>query len=401
MKYSTLFFAFFWALTGHCSPLENLIQTAWNKDSFLKAQDSKIEAAKLNRFAQFLPNNPTLTYMNQDNSSWRTYGVSLNVGIPGRAFALHKVDNEVLNSEKSELFAKRIELASFITDRYISCASTKELLSILNRAVKELAILKDAITARYEMGQSTQAERIGIELQYRQANIEYQTFKDQGKVACEKLEEVIADKNLGESIPDEPGIPEDFSEELLSKLGNKSMDVIRADNESRVAKSEADVAFWRAAPEFTFTYYRNYYNRVVASPIIPVQWTNTFLVSLNIPILFPFYERAEIMKAKAENEIIAQRAYMKKLESERLVGDAALSFQRSKKILKKLKEHDLPMAETMVDSTLAAYKQGKLGFSELILAKRTWLDLKKEEVNLKVNMMNSRLVCLGSCERKE
>lgn len=384
----------------YASPLENMIQTAWNKDSFLKAQDSIIESARLDRFARFLPNNPTITYMDQDNSSWRTYGVSLLVGIPGKAFALHKVDNEILSSERAELFAKRIELASFITGRYLSCASTKELLSILNEAVKELGILKGAITSRYEMGQSTQAERIGIELQYRQANIEYQSLVDQSKVACAKLSEVIQDKELGESLPETPVVPEDFSEEVLTKLGTKSMDVIRADNESRVARSEADVAFWRAAPDFTFTYYRNNYNRVVASPIVPVQWTNTFMVSLNIPILFPFYERSEIMKAKAGNEIISQRAYMKKLESERIAGDAALSFQRSKKILRKLKEHDLPMAETMVDSTLAAYKSGKLGFSELILAKRTWLDLKKEEVNLKVNMLNSRLVCLNSCERR-
>jgi outer membrane protein TolC len=56
------------------------------------------------------------------------------------------------------------------------------------------------------------------------------------------------------------------------------------------------------------------------------------------------------------------------------------------------------MAETMVDSTLANYKAGKLGFSELILARRTWLDLKKEEVSLKQSLLNARLVCLTSCE---
>ncbi len=89
---------------------------------------------------------------------------------------------------------------------------------------------------------------------------------------------------------------------------------------------------------------------------------------------------------------------MRRAESEKGLDVAVASFSRNKKIYDKLKAHDLPMAEAMVDSTLAAYKQGKLGFSELILAKRTWLDLKKEEVNLKLSMLNARLVCLSHCE---
>lgn len=381
------------------SSLDQIILSSWDSDPLIASQAQKIKAAELDKFARFLPNNPTVSFADSDNHSWRTYGVSLAVGIPGKAFALHEVDSEIVRAENAEMFAKRIELAGFLLANYSDCASSKELISILSVATRELAILKDAITARYEMGQSTQAERIGIELQYRQANIEYMALQDQGKVACAKFEEIARDRKIPENLITNFTLPEDLDTSVLSQLGNKSLDVIRAENDSRVARVQSETAFWKVAPDLTFSYFRNYYNRVVASPIVPVQWTNTFMVSMNLPLLFPFYERSEILKEKAENRIASQRATMRRAESEKGLDVAVASFSRNKKIYDKLKAHDLPMAEAMVDSTLAAYKQGKLGFSELILAKRTWLDLKKEEVNLKLSMLNARLVCLSHCER--
>lgn len=379
--------------------LDRLILSSWDVDPLLHAQQDKVKAAELNRFARFLPNNPTISYANSDNRSWKTYGVSLQIGMPGKAFALSSVDREILRAEERELTAKKIELASFVVGRYSACASTRAQEQILKTAVEELQTLKDIFTARYEMGQSTQAERIGIELQHRQARIEYEALKDQSLVACAKLTKYLEERNLDPAIIATIEPAEDLSEDILSSLGSTSMDVLRAEDEIRVSATQRDVAFWRAMPEFTVSYYRNYYNKVVASPIIPVQWTNTWVVGVNIPLLFPFYERSQILQEKADATIRERRAAMRKLEGERTIEDAAKTFRRSFEVLKKLQSHDLPMAETMLDSTLAAYKQGKLGFSELILAKRTWLDLRKEEVNLKSTILTSRLVCLNACER--
>jgi outer membrane protein TolC len=324
----------------------------------------------------------------------------MTFGFPGKAFAFHKLDNATVTAENAETFAKRIEIATFVTRLYTDCASAKELTKVLSTAREELDILKEAINSRYMMGQSTQAERIGIELQYRQANNEYLSLIDQSAAACSKLEKLVSDRNLKLDVMTEMKLPSDFSPELISNLGRKSLDHIRSENEEHLSSIQAGLAFWDVAPDINVTYYRNYYNRVVASPIIPVQWTNSLVVSMKIPILFPFYERSEYLTNRASARIAAQRAYMKRLDAERAEEDAYRSYDRNKMIYQKLINHDLPMAETMVDSTFAAYRQGKLGFSELILAKRTWLDLKKEEVSLKQNLLNSRLVCLDNCERK-
>ena len=385
------------AVTANAAPIDELVKMSWEKSQLIKSQKALVSAAELDRFARFLPNNPTISYADSDNKSWKTYGATLQVGFPGQAFALHKVDNVLVKSQEHEVTAKKIEITKFVVGLYTSCASSRQLLAVLSEAVTELNTLKQAITARYEMGQSTQAERIGIELQYRQADIENKALIDQSRNACVALSRYLKDNELDEAIAVD--LPQDLSPELLHQLGSKSIDIIRAENESRISEVEADVAFWRAAPDLNFGVYRNYYNKVVASPIVPVQWTTTYMVSMNIPILFPVYERNEIRRARAQNFIAAERARLRILQGERELLDATNEFNRSRLVLQKLVSRDLPMAETMIDSTFAAYKQGKLGFSELILAKRTWLDLKKEEVQLKLTLINNRLTCLNSCER--
>lgn len=399
MKYIALSCSLLFSSLATATPLDELIKSSWTKNPMIQRQQEMVKAAELDKFARFLPNTPNISYADSDNQSWKTYGVSLLVGMPGKAFALSNMDKANLKAEEAEVYAKKIELASFLVDLYTSCASRKELLDILEEAVSELDTLKQAITARYEMGQSTQAERIGIELQYRQANIEFMALTDQSKIACQKYFAYLQDNELDQSLYSTE-LGDDLSSEVLSELGDVSLDVLRSENEAKIAEVQTDVAFWKSAPDFTFSYYRNYYNVVAASPIVPTKWTNTYMVSVNLPLLFPFYERNEIRKAKALSTIATQRAKMRKIQSEKDAEDAANTFRRNREILKKLSSHDLPMAETMVDSTLAAYKQGKLGFSELILAKRTWLDLKKEEVNLKISLINNRLTCLNSCERK-
>lgn len=381
------------------STLENVITTSWHEDSFIRAQEAKISAADLDKYARFLPNNPNLTYSNADNSSWHIFGGSLDVGIPGKAFALSKLDDTRFGIEKSELMAKKNELAQYILNRYSECASGQELNQILSVATRELETLSKTLTARYEIGQSTQAERIGMELQYRQANIEYNAIRDRSVIACEKFKEVLdkygMDSKLAES---NLTLPDDLPEALVSEMGPHSIDFIRASNDARLSDVRYKTAAWEILPTINFGYYRQYYSQVVASPIIPTQWTTTYSVSVNFPLFYPFYNGNDLRKIRAENMIAERRAEMRKIESEVDMDNARKSFQRNQKILQKLRQHDLPMAETMVESTLANYKAGKLGFSELILAKRTWLDLKKEEVSLKQSLLNSRLVCLNKCE---
>jgi outer membrane protein TolC len=199
--------------------LEEIIETSWKKDLFIKAQESKISAAELDKWARFLPNNPNLTYSDSDNTSWRIYGGSIDFGLPGKAFALKKVDNVRYDNEKAELTAKKNEIAQFILNRYSECASSQELLEIMAEATEELETLSKTLTARYEIGQSTQAERIGMELQYRQAKIEFNSVQDRVQVACEKFQEVLGRYDIQDVKIDKTlTLPMDISPSLVSQI---------------------------------------------------------------------------------------------------------------------------------------------------------------------------------------
>src|SRR5689334_2933174 len=89
------------ASVARASSLEDVIRSAWEKDTFIKAQENRISAADLDKFARFLPNNPNVAYSDMDNSSWHIYGGTLDIGIPGKAFALRKLDNARYESEKA------------------------------------------------------------------------------------------------------------------------------------------------------------------------------------------------------------------------------------------------------------------------------------------------------------
>ena len=395
----TLLLTSFLSFTTHASVLSNLITQSWQEDDFIKAQQNLIRAAEIDRFARFLPNNPNINYTDADNRSWKTYGATLNVGLPGKAFALSGIDKAIVKAESAEICAKKNELARFILDTYAECSSSAEIIDVLEEATEELSTLERTITARYESGQSTQSERIGIQLQLRQATIELNDAKDKAQVACQKLHSIVKEwKEPFDFADKDVTLPDDLDQEIVGHMGHRSPEIVRSENEVNIARARIDAVVWDNLPDLTFGFYRNYYNRVVASPIIPTQWTTTWMVQVNIPLLFHFYNGNEIRKERANYMIAERRADMARLEARKDQDKAARDFRRNKVILERLRKHDLPMSEVMVDSTLASYKGGRLGFSELILAKRTWLDLKKEEIQLKLSLLNNRLICLSECD---
>jgi hypothetical protein len=56
--------------------------------------------------------------------------------------------------------------------------------------------------------------------------------------------------------------------------------------------------------------------------IVPTQWNTTYMVSVNFPLFFPFYNGNDIRKIRAENMISERRAMMQKMSSEKIMENA-------------------------------------------------------------------------------
>lgn len=380
------------ALPAHAVSLDEAIQGAVQKSNYVKAQEVATDIASNDRWRRFLLHEPSFQLTNSDDGAQESYSLSLTTPFPAKSLAYMELDRAKAKAESAEVQAKRQDLAKLITDTYLDCASGLALLDIQKTALSDLETMFDSLTAMYESGHASQAERIGTDLQMRQTRSEVRAAADKTDVACHRWQQLMGDDR---SLPDK--VPDDLSHDTLEMLGLKSADVSRGEAALKLANVNDDLRWWSVAPDLTWSYQRNHYTTLTASPILK-EWTTTYGVSVTVPIFFLFDESIEAKRAKAQNEFDRHNAEVAVLKARNDVEDAAQEFQRDKKRIHELHDKDIALAEALVDSTFAAYKSGKLGFAELMLSRKTLWDLRTQEVQLKMAAVQARLKCLLNCE---
>jgi len=382
----------FSSLSAHAVSLDSAIQDAVRQSNYVKAQEVSANIAANDRWRRFLVHEPSFSYSNSDNGAEESYGLSLTTPFVGKSLAFMELDHAKAKAEAVEIQSKRQDLAKLITDSYLDCASGLALLDIQKTALSDLETMFRSLTAMYESGHASQAERIGTDLQMRQTRSEVRAAADKTDVSCRKWHILVGDEN---SVPDK--IPEDLSHDTLEMLGNQSADLSRGEAALKMANVNDDLRWWSAAPDLTWSYQRNHYVNLGASPIL-TPWTTTYGVSVTVPIFFLFDESIEAKRAKAQNAFDRHNAEVSVLNARNDEEDAAREYQRSKKRIQELRDKDIALAEALVESTFASYKTGKLGFAELMLSRKTLWDLKTQEVQLKIAAVQARLKCLLKCE---
>lgn len=380
------------SVSAHAVSLDSAIQDVIRQSNYVKAQEVSASLAAGDRWRRFLVHEPSFSYSSADNGAEESYALSLTTPFPGKSVAYMELDHAKAKAEKVEVLSKRQDLAKLITDTYLDCASGLALLEIQKTALADLETMFRSLTAMYESGHASQAERIGTDLQMRQTRSEVRAAADKTDVSCRKWHVLMGDDK---SVPDK--VPEDLSKETLELLGNQSADLSRGEAALKLANVNDDLRWWSAAPDLTWSYQRNHYINVSASPII-TPWTSTYGVSVTVPIFFLFDESVEAKRAKAQNAFDRHNAEISVLNARNDEEEAAREFQRSKTRIQELRDKDIALAEALVETTFASYKTGKLGFAELMLSRKTLWDLKTQEVQLKIAAVQARLKCLLKCE---
>jgi outer membrane protein TolC len=359
----------------------------------VQGQKTLLTISENDRWRRFLVREPELQVSTADDNSEYSYGVSLTTPFPGKTFSDFGMDRTRAGANRLELWSKKNDAARLVAQTFMDCASNRALVDLQRKAVDDFATLARSLRTLYESGHSTQAEKIGAELQMRQASADLQASMNHSEVLCQKWHDLFG----GEASADE--VPADLQPETLLALGEQTADQARAKAAIEVAQATYDHRWWAIAPDVTWSATRNHYAFLPASPN-GRGWTTTFGVSLTFPLLFPFSESVEARRAGAQATVDRNAAEIQRLNADADQMDAAKEFTRSQKRLKELHDSDIPLAEALVESTYAAYKIGKLGYAELILSRKTLLDLKTQEIQLRVAAVGARLRCLQSCQVK-
>ncbi|MGZ3805525.1 MAG: TolC family protein [Pseudobdellovibrionaceae bacterium] len=374
--------------------LPEAINRLWNESSQLKAQKQQVELASVDRWRRYLINEPQFTYTNSDNNTAQSYGLQLTTSFPGKAFAMAKSDEVKSRSQIAEYSSKKYDLAKMLVQAYLDCAVAQETLDLQQKTVRDTDTLFHSLKMAYEMGHSTQAEKIGAELQARQAENDLVATQDKVEVLCKKLNTLLGDKEKQISAVK---VPEDLDAKILQELGSRTADQERSLAAIEQSQVTSDLAGWSQAPDLTFSVARNHYLYLPGSPS-GAEWTTNYGISLTLPLLFPFNERVEFHRARSQSLIDKATAEQQKIAADSDQLDGRREYERSRKRLKELRHKDFPLAMALVDSTYSAYKAGKLGFAELVMSRKTLVDLKMQEIQLRSSIVSARLRCLSQCE---
>ena len=375
--------------------LNSVVHQALESSPLIVNQKIQYDLSERDRWRRFIFNEPQLQYTNSDDKSDQSLGVQLPVGIPGKAFALSELDTAKAHSQKNELDAKRYDVARTYSQAYLDCATAQAVEVMQKETTNDLETVYKSMKASYESGHGTQAEKIGSALQARQAANDLQTATDKKNSSCRKLQRLLGETSATE-LP-VLSLDDDIDAQTVAELGGRTSDQGRAASGMEVAKATENTAWWSQVPDLNLSVTRNHYVYLPASPS-GHEWTTTYGVGITIPLFFPFYEGAEGKRAKAQARIDYTTAELQKVGADADQADAAAEYQRSKKRLVELRKTDLVLAEALLDSTYSAYRSGKLGYAELVLARKTLMDLKNQDIQLRNSIIMAHLRCLQNCE---
>lgn len=391
------FSAFLWvkvASPASALTIEDAVQRMWAKSPQIDAQRLQWDLSERDRWRRFLPNEPQLLYSNADDRTNVAWGVAETFAFPGKSLASARLDTARAHAQKAEWAAKRYELARLAAQVYLDAASARAAVEIQRHNADDYEALGKTLKARYQSGQATQAETIGVDLQLRQLKADLDAQTDHAAVAERRLKSLL---ELPPEVETTLELPDDLPSSLAKELTGPTADLLRAEGANEVAKAQRRLALWSQLPDLSVSALRNrYYYPESGSPNGKgATWTLGAAVTL--PVFFPFWEGAEASRARSQAVIDSSAARLSALAAKSDIEDAAKEYARSQERLKQVRSQDLPLAEALMESTLSSYKAGKLGFAELVLARKTLSDIRAQEVQLRSAVIAARLRCLDRC----
>ncbi len=374
--------------------LTEAVQRRLDQAPQVPAQRQLYDLSSQERIRRFIPNEPQFTYANTDSNTEQSFGFQQPLGFPGKSIALAKVDKANVQKQHSELSAVQYDLTKETVEDFLECAGASATYEIQKGEVNYFQILVDYIRSRYEAGIATAAEWIGAKLQERQESFEMKSNQDKAEVGCEHLAKLL---NLAPEQASGFELPDDLDPSVIAQFQGETADENRAEGNIAVAKATLRTAWWNQLPDLGFSYARNHYSFLPGSPN-GQPWTTTYGVGVNIPIFFGGQERIDAQKAKSQAILDQSNSEVSLLRARSDRAAAAGEYRRDLARLEELRKKDLPLAEVAMDSAFSSYKAGKLGFAELILARKNLTDLKIQDIQLRSSIVLNHLRCLDACQ---
>ena len=377
--------------------LEEVLKLRLDKASeFTRDLDT---VASRNRVRAWLPSSPEVTFSSGDNNTWKAWSVSTSLPIPLKSMYRDSVEL----SQKKYLQAKnsytRQELLRETIEIYLECAVPTEMSILLEQAAGDQRVVSTISNSLYASGSVPQTDRVTAELLVRQLEAQVRLQRDQASNGCIRWEKWADEENT----EDDPGyrVPDDVANQFLADL-NLSNDRYRELTNLRLMNltMEKEKLWSKFVPDLELGWSRsNYFNEFLSGGP-PVKYTYSWSVGIKLPFTFPFYDNTEYREQRAQLGLDKMKAELENNESDKKLLEAKTDWKRATLRLRQILSKDFALAEVLLESSLASYRAGKVGFADLVLSRRAKLDLRIEEVQLKAQRLMAKSVCLTECDKE-
>lgn len=406
------------SIPSYSSEFESLLQNYLDSNASSFASQKQLEVAKSDLYKHWFPQEPSFTWSQLDDHASESYSLSIPLSFPTKVWAMSSIDQAKYFQVDSEQKAKNFELIQNFINSYQDCSLSQSSLKISLESLEDMKVLSESLKQLYESGHSTQAERIGAELQFRSLESDQAAAQEKARSSCQKLKSLVYDRrfksplevektsqakeqnqeNLNNEIDfSKLTLLEDLPTQILDVMGSKTPDELRAEASLKLSEKIKSRLAWTYWPDLNIGISQNHYLSPVLSPSSS-EWTKTFTVGITLPIFFFANERVEYKRAMAQTYSDQYQSRLQQLNSEVDRQSSVKEFRRLRLRLNEIQQRDLALAQSLVDSTMSAYRLGKLGFSELMNSRKTLFDLKTQELQLKTQLVQARLKCLSQCE---
>ena len=387
-----LVLAVFPALSGALT-LDEAVRIEWQQTPVLKAQEKLYQISLSDIWRKYLPGEPQVQLNSGDNGSSFSYGASIT--LPLKAALMNDLSSLQAGQQRAELDAKKFELAGLAASAYLDCAVQAALIKQQKITIADLDTLDQSLKKRFKDGFTGLSDSLGSELQLRDAKIELEDMNDKFFIAKENLRRLL---ELTNQLPDDFTLDDDIAPGLLDEIGSDTADHERAQADVLLAQANFKTALWQQLPDLSLSGSWNSYPYLPASPSgKPNSWS--FSAGIAIPLLYPLLESVEAERTKNQAVLDQAAAKSRMIQAELDKTDAALEYSRSRKLLKELREKEIPMAEMLVSATFSDYINGKVGFAELMQSRKTLMDIQSREIQLRASTILCHLRAIG--EEKE
>lgn len=360
------------------SPLEPLVQQALQNNPGLKAQRTKVAAARqVPSQMKALPD-PTadIEFMNfglngSSGSDALTKGVSVGVAqplpYPGKRRLAARVAEGETAVQEARLAVMEWKVRSEVIAAAYRYKTANALLQINAQTLDALQVTVESALARYSTGDGNQADVLLAQSAVTKTTTERRDLEKQVAVAKARLESLVAapvENATLDGIELPQPVPLPGLEPLLAVVNTHAPEVAMAQAEAVVADTGAEVAKRNFKPDFLVGGRFRYKDMTMGG-----QNYLTAMVGMTLPF---FHRKDRYQPALTEALQRKQGALEDVSEAQNTsrfkLAEAYQSADRDAKVATLYEQGLLLQARQAYEATLSAYKTGRADFSELLMS---------------------------------